>query len=67
MGKYKLKTSKTFAKRLKVYKSGKVRRRRACKGHILTKKSANRKRRLRKKTLLSGPDTKLVRRLMPYG
>jgi large subunit ribosomal protein L35 len=43
----KMKTHKGAAKRFKVTGSGKVRRMRAYKSHILTKKSAKRKRRLR--------------------
>ncbi|MBU2540294.1 MAG: 50S ribosomal protein L35 [Candidatus Omnitrophica bacterium] len=63
----KLKTNKSFAKRARLTKSGKIKRHKAGKGHILTKKNANRKRRLRKTSLISGPDTKLARRLLPYG
>jgi large subunit ribosomal protein L35 len=44
----KMKSHKGARKRFKVTGSGKVRRRRAFKSHILTKKSAKRKRRLRR-------------------
>jgi large subunit ribosomal protein L35 len=48
-------------------KSGRIKRSHACKHHILTKKSANRKRRLRKPKFVAGVDMKLARRLLPYG
>lgn len=49
----KMKTHKGAAKRFKVTGSGKVKRFRANKSHILTKKSAKRKRRLRRSALVS--------------
>ncbi len=67
MGKFKLKTNKSFAKRVRITKSGKIKRGRACKHHILTKKSSDRKRRLRKPDFISDVDLKMARRLLPYG
>jgi large subunit ribosomal protein L35 len=43
----KMKTNRAAAKRLKRTGTGKLRRRRANKSHILTKKTTKRKRRLR--------------------
>ena len=62
-----LKTNRSVAKRFKFTKKGKIKRARANKGHILTKKKRKRKRRLRHSTLVSSKDTKGIRRLLPYG
>ena len=61
----KMKTNRATAKRLKRTASGKLRRRKAYKSHILTKKSRKRKRKLRKVTLVSGADVARMKRLMP--
>ena len=45
---------------------GKVRRRKAYKSHILTKKSQKRKRNLRKSTIMEGADARQIMRLIPY-
>ena len=52
----KLKTRKAIAKRFKLTKKGKIKRARAFKGHILTKKSSKRKRFLRGKDLVHRTD-----------
>jgi large subunit ribosomal protein L35 len=62
----KMKTHRGAAKRFKVLKSGKVKRSKAYKSHLLTHKNAKRKRRLRKATYLVGGDAKNIRRLLPY-
>jgi len=62
----KMKTHRGAAKRLKVTGSGKVKRRKAYKSHILTKKSAKRKRNLRQDTLVSSGDYKRIKTLIPY-
>lgn len=62
----KLKTNRAAAKRFKFTKSGKIRRSKAFKSHILTKKSPKRKRNLRKATLVSKVDSQKVKRLIPY-
>ena len=49
----KMKTHKGAKKRFKVTGSGKIKRMRAFKSHILTKKDAKRKRRLRRADLVS--------------
>jgi len=60
----KMKTNRGAAKRLRKTGSGKIKRMRAYKSHILTKKSQKRKRRLRSATLVSKADEKRVRRLL---
>jgi len=62
----KMKTHKSSAKRFKITKSGKILRSKAYKSHILTKKTAKRKRSLRKSTEVSSADTKKVKALLPY-
>ncbi|HEY4695480.1 MAG TPA: 50S ribosomal protein L35 [Candidatus Hydromicrobium sp.] len=60
----KIKTHKGAAKRFKITGSGRILRKKACKGHILTKKNAERKRRLGKMQEVSASDRKKVRRLL---
>ena len=60
----KIKTHKGAAKRFKITGSGKILRVKAYKGHILTKKNAERKRRLSKMQEVSASDSKKVRRLL---
>ncbi|HBU11773.1 MAG TPA: 50S ribosomal protein L35 [Clostridiales bacterium] len=62
----KMKTHRGAAKRFRVTKSGKVKRSKAYKSHILNKKSAKRKRNLRKGTLISAAEQKNIRMLIPY-
>lgn len=60
----KQKTKKGWAKRVKKRKSGKITRRRAGKGHLLTSKSKKRKRRLRQPTTVSKVDRKRTKGLI---
>jgi large subunit ribosomal protein L35 len=60
----KMKTHKGAKKRFKVTGSGKVKRMRAFKSHILTKKDPKRKRRLRRPDLVSPGQVKTIRRLL---
>ena len=60
----KMKTNRGAAKRLRKTGSGKIRRMRAYKSHILTKKDRKRKRRLRTSTLVAKGDLKRVKRLL---
>ena len=60
----KVKTNRSAAKRFRKTASGKFRRQRAFRSHILTKKSPKRKRRLRKGTLVAKADEKRVRRML---
>jgi len=63
----KLKTNRALYKRLRLTKSGKLKKRSAGRQHILGKKSRKRKRKLRMSSYLSGGDAKKLRRLLPYG
>jgi large subunit ribosomal protein L35 len=62
----KMKTHRGAAKRFKVTKTGKIKRAKAYKSHILTKKSPKRKRNLRKAGLLSSADAKTMKKVLPY-
>lgn len=64
--KNKMKTNRSAAKRFKVTGSGKIVHFRACKSHLLRKKSAKRKRNLRKDKVLEGGYVKRVEKLIPY-
>ncbi len=63
----KMKTHRGAAKRLKRTGTGRLRRNKANKSHILTKKSTKRKRRLRKSDLVAKSDEKRMKRMLPYG
>ena len=63
----KMKTHRGAAKRLKKTGTGKLKRMRAYKSHILTKKTQKRKRRLRKSSLVSKGDKQRLEKLLPYG
>ena len=60
----KMKTHKGAKKRFKVTGSGRVKRMRAFKSHILTKKDPKRKRRLRRGDLVSRGQEKTIKRLL---
>jgi large subunit ribosomal protein L35 len=60
----KMKSNRAAAKRFKVTASGKVKREKAYKSHILTKKTTKRKRNLRTATLVSNGDSKRVKRMI---
>ncbi|PWG61099.1 50S ribosomal protein L35 [Sediminicurvatus halobius] len=62
----KIKTNRGAAKRFTKTASGRFKRAHAYHNHILTKKDAKRKRKLRASTLVSEQDTAMVRRLLPY-
>jgi len=62
----KMKTHKSSAKRFKVSSSGKIMRSKAYKSHIMTKKTAKRKRNLRKRTTVSSVEVKKIKVLLPY-
>lgn len=63
----KLKTNKSAKKRLRLTKKGKLKRLRAGRRHLLTCKSSNRKRSLRKSVLVEGKLAKITKKLLPYG
>ena len=64
--KYKLKTRKAAAKRFKVTAGGKVMHRSPNKGHMLAKKSQNRKNRLSLKNPLKDGDVQTAKKMLPH-
>ena len=62
----KLKTKRAAAKRFRVTGTGKLKRNKAYKSHILTKKSTKRKRNLRKATLVDKTNLKAMKKILPY-
>ena len=62
----KLKTHSGAKKRFNLTKSGKVKRARAYKSHILTKKDTTRTRRLRTTAYADVTNTATVKKLIPY-
>lgn len=60
----KLKTNKAAAKRFKITGSGKIMRQKAYKSHILTKKTADRKRQLGQPAVVDGTNLKTVKKLL---
>jgi large subunit ribosomal protein L35 len=62
----KMKSHRGAAKRFKKTGSGKLKRAKAFKSHILTKKSAKTKRNLRKGALVSETQEKVMKKLLPY-
>ena len=64
MAKNKMKSHRGASKRFRLTGTGKVKRNKAYKSHILTKKSAKRKRSLRQSTLVSSGDLKNVKQVL---
>lgn len=62
----KIKTHRGAAKRFRKTGTGKFKRTHAYTSHILTKKSAKRKRNLRKNALVASSNQKNVQRMLPY-
>jgi large subunit ribosomal protein L35 len=62
----KIKTNRAAAKRFKRTGSGKIKRMKAYKSHILTKKTRKRKRNLRKSTLVSDADFHRIEKMVPH-
>ena len=62
----KMNTSKAAAKRFKVTGTGKLKRSKAYKQHILTKKSAKTKRNLRKTVVTDSTNVKNMKKILPY-
>ncbi len=60
----KMKTDRGAAKRFKVTGTGKLRRRRAFRSHILEKKPSTRTRRLAREADVASGDVKAVKRLL---
>ena len=63
----KMKTRRSAAKRFSVTGSGKIKRNKAFRSHILEKKSPKRKRNFRKAALVYKADFKREAKLLPYG
>ncbi len=61
----KLKTHKGAQKRFKVTGKKKIAYNKSYKSHLLTKKTAKRKRKLRKAGLISAADRKRIKRMLP--
>ncbi len=62
----KMKTKRAAAKRFKKTGTGKLKRMKAYKSHILTKKSTKRKRNLRKATITDPSNVKNMKKILPY-
>lgn len=60
----KMKSNRGAAKRFRVTASGKIKRHSAYHSHILTKKSAKRKRNLRQESQVSAADAPRVRKMI---
>ncbi|MFQ5508056.1 MAG: 50S ribosomal protein L35 [Leptospirillia bacterium] len=66
MARQKLKTHRGAAKRFSITKNGKIRRSKAYARHLLTCKSAKRKRKFRSSSTVSAGEVKNLKRLLPY-
>ncbi len=62
----KLKTNKAATKRFKMTGTGKLKRMKTGKQHILTKKSSKTKRNLRKATMTDKTNEKNMKKILPY-
>jgi large subunit ribosomal protein L35 len=62
----KIKTHSSSKKRFNLTGTGKVKRAKAYKSHILTKKTTKRKRNLRKSTIASDSNAPIIKVLIPY-
>ncbi|CCX86801.1 50S ribosomal protein L35 [Clostridium sp. CAG:590] len=62
----KLKTNRAAAKRFKKTGTGKLKRNKAYKRHILTKKTTKKKRDLRKAAMMDKTNEKVMKKILPY-
>ena len=62
----KIKTHRGAAQRFSLTKSGRIKRGKAYKSHILTKKETKRKRGLRQTGYIAEVEAKKIRELIPY-
>ncbi len=62
----KMKTNRSAAKRFKLTGTGKLKRNKAYKSHILTKKTTKRKRNLRKSAITDSTNVKNMKKICPY-
>jgi large subunit ribosomal protein L35 len=63
----KLKTHRGAAKRFRTTASGKVKRGKAFKSHILTKKDSKRRRHLDIDVIMHPSDAAVIKKMLPYG
>ena len=62
----KIKTNRSAAKRFKATGTGKLKRNKANKQHILTKKSAKTKRNLRQAVITDSTNVSNMKKILPY-
>ena len=62
----KIKTKRAAAKRFSKTGTGKLKRNKAYKSHILTKKTTKRKRNLRKPAMTDATNIKNMKKVLPY-
>ena len=62
----KIKTKRAAAKRFSTTGPGKLKRNKAYKSHILTKKTTKRKRNLRKAAMTDATNVKNMKKVLPY-
>ena len=62
----KMKTSRAAAKRFSATGTGKLKRNKAYKRHILTKKSTKNKRNLRHPAMVDETNVKTMKKILPY-
>ena len=62
----KMKTSRAAAKRFKLTGTGKLKRNKAYRRHILTKKTTKNKRNLRKAAMMDASNVKQMKKILPY-
>ena len=62
----KMKTRSAAAKRFKKTGTGKLKRNKAYKRHILTKKTTKKKRDLRKAAMMDKTNEKVMKKILPY-
>ena len=62
----KIKTKRAAAKRFSTTGTGKLKRNKAYKSHILTKKTTKRKRNLRQPAITDATNVKNMKKILPY-
>ncbi len=62
----KMKTHRGAAKRFKATAGGRLKHKKPYHSHILTSKTAKRKRQLRQAAYVATPEAKVLKRLLPY-
>ncbi len=62
----KMKTNRSAAKRFTLTGTGKLKRNKAYKRHILTKKTRKTKRNLRKSAIMDESNVKSMKKILPY-